>query len=46
MIAGVLQRNPAQIAYNASWGVEAARRNVQAGIVQQREKLQSDMAAA
>lgn len=45
-LAGVLQRTPEQIAYNASWGVEATRRNVQAGIEQQRGQLQTVMAAA
>lgn len=38
-VAGVLQRTPEQIIYNAEWGVEAARRSVQVGVEQKRNEL-------
>lgn len=39
-LAGVLQRTSDEIQYNAAFGVEAARRTVQAGIDEKRDKLQ------
>lgn len=45
-LAGVLQRTPEQIAYNATYSVDAARRTVQAGIDEKRDQLQGVMAAA
>ena len=45
-LGGVLQRSPEQIASNAAYGVDAARRTVQAGIQEKRDQLQGVMAAA
>lgn len=45
-LAGVLQRTPEQIAYNASYSVDAARRTVQAGVQEKRNQLQGVTATA
>ena len=45
-LAGVLQRTQEQIAYNAGYGVDAARRTVAQGIQEARDQLQGVMAAA
>ena len=44
-VAGVLQRTPEQIIYNAEWGVEAARRSVRVGVEQKRNELRRSAGA-